>query len=360
MLRLFLVVLLSLVAVVLTSCDSGTLNPLPEGYDPDGRCIAGKTQILPEDEWDSLQVRCDTVFIRDTVIVYGDTVYEDTVVTKHNYIGFKYFDRFLNDYDTLVGIRVDERSELADSYHCGHRPVYCDLDSTQKTFSCQTGTFCYSVMYSTELSQSRVVAYPNPPIVHVPKGHAMGSMLCNRSGYKCVHDRVYRDTMYLPPLYKDVYDTTFLNYGRDAWTDYVPAVNAPLFDTYAFRMALDTLDTQKPIFGMDSLFTGYFITVEGLPEWAEKGHRSHCTKQGDKTVCTTAVEAVGSLLGSYPTVYEKVPFFLENRLESPLEKDTVITWVLRYNYLGGWYLGGWFEGDSDSLTITTLFKGSQK
>ena len=101
---------------------------------------------------------------------------------------------------------------------------------------------------------------------------------------------------------------------------------------------------------MDSLFTGYFITVEGLPEWVEKGHRSHCTKQGDKTVCTTAVEAVGSLLGSYPTVYEKVPFFLENRLESPLEKDTVITWVLRYDYLGS-------LGHHDSLTITTLFKG---
>ena len=102
MLRLFLVVLLSLVAVVLTSCDSGTLNPPPEGYDPEGRCSAGKNQILPEEEWDSLQARCDTVFIRDTVIVYGDTAYEDTVVTKHDYIGFKYFDRFLDDYDTLV------------------------------------------------------------------------------------------------------------------------------------------------------------------------------------------------------------------------------------------------------------------
>ena len=77
MLRLFLVVLLSLVAVVLTSCDSGTLNPPPEGYDPEGRCSAGKNQILPEEEWDSLQARCDTVFIRDTVIVYGDTAYDD-------------------------------------------------------------------------------------------------------------------------------------------------------------------------------------------------------------------------------------------------------------------------------------------
>ena len=348
MLRLFLVVLLSLVAVVLTSCDSGTLNPPPEGYDPEGRCSAGKNQILPEEEWDSLQARCDTVFIRDTVIVYGDTAYEDTVVTKHDYIGFKYFDRFLDDYDTLVGIRIDERPELSDSYRCGHRPVYCDLDSSQKTFSCQTGIFCYSVMYSTELSQSQVVAYPNPRIVHVPEGHAMGSMLCNRSGYKCVHDRVYRDTMYLPTLYKDVYDTTFLNYGPNAWTDYVPAVNAPPFDTSAFRKALDTLDTRKPIFGMDSLFTGYFITVEGLPEWAEKGHRSLCTKKGDKTVCTTAV--VASLLGSYPTAYEKEPFFLENKLEKPLEKDTVITWVLRYDYLGS-------LGHQDSLTITTLFKG---
>jgi hypothetical protein len=59
---------------------------------------------------------------------------------------------------------------------------------------------------------------------------------------------------------------------------------------------------------------------------------------------------VASLLGSYPTAYEKEPFFLENKLESPLEKDTVITWVLRYDYLGS-------LGHHDSLTITTLFKG---
>ena len=144
MLRLFLTLLMSLAAVVLTSCDGGTLNPLPEGYDPDGRCSAGKNQILPEEEWDSLQARCDTVFIRDTVIVYGDTVYEDTVVTKHDYIGFKYFNRYTEDYDTLVGIRIDERPELSDSYRCGHRPVYCDLDSSQKTFSCQTGIICYT------------------------------------------------------------------------------------------------------------------------------------------------------------------------------------------------------------------------
>ena len=352
MLRLFLIFLMLVASVTLTSCDGGTLNPPPEGFDPDGRCSVGKTQILPEKEWGSLQARCDTVFIRDTVIVYGDTVYEDTVVTKHDYIGFKYFDRYTENFDTLVGIRVDEPPSLA-SYHCGNRPVYCELDSSQKTFSCQTGTFCYTVQYSTEVSQSQVVALPNPPVVYVPEGHAMGSMLCNHSGFKCVHDRIYRDTKHLPILYKDVYDTTFLNYGPNAWTDYVPAVNAPPFDTAAFRKALDTLDTRKPIFGMDSLFTGYFITVEGLPEWAEKGHRSHCTKQGDKTVCTTAVEAVGSLLGSYPTVYEKYPFFLENKLKKPLEKDTVITWVLRYNYLGGW-----FEGDSDSLTITTFFKAS--
>ena len=113
MLRLFLITLLSFVAVVLISCDGGTLNPLPEGYDPDGRCSAGKTQILPEEEWDSLQARCDTVFIRDTVIVYGDTAYDDTVITKHDYIGFKYFNRYTEDYDTLVGIRVDERPKAS-------------------------------------------------------------------------------------------------------------------------------------------------------------------------------------------------------------------------------------------------------
>ena len=65
--------------------------------------------------------------------------------------------------------------------------------------------------------------------------------VCSQPGYRCVIDSVYH-TFHTTYRTK-TRDTTFLNYGPKAWTDYVPAVNAPAFDTAAFRNALDTLDT---------------------------------------------------------------------------------------------------------------------
>ena len=53
----------------------------------------------------------------------------------------------------------------------------------------------------------------------------------------------------------------------------------------------------------------------------------------------------------YPTEYSKDPFFLKNKLQEPLERDTVITWTLKYK------LRSPFNTPSDSLIITTLFKG---
>jgi hypothetical protein len=55
----------------------------------------------------------------------------------------------------------------------------------------------------------------------------------------------------------------------------------------------------------------------------------------------------------YPSSYTLKPFHLWNSLEAPLEKDTLITWKLKYRY----YEGHYFKGNSDSLEITTLFKG---
>ena len=55
----------------------------------------------------------------------------------------------------------------------------------------------------------------------------------------------------------------------------------------------------------------------------------------------------------YPTPYYKNPFYLTNYLKSPLEKDTLITWKLKYSYDEG----NSFKNNTDSLTITTLFRG---
>jgi hypothetical protein len=143
-----------------------------------------------------------------------------------------------------------------------------------------------------------------------------------------------------------------LNYGPTAWTDYVPAINAPAFDTAAFHNALDTLDTQKPIFGIDTLFSGYTITVDGLPDWAS--NNTKCTTVDSSRICIYQdILRPISMLTTYPTSYNKRPFYLWNNLEAPLEKDTLITWKLRYRYSGGHN----FEGNRDSLEITTLFKG---
>ena len=80
---------------------------------------------------------------------------------------------------------------------------------------------------------------------------------------------------------------------------------------------------------------------------------THCVKQDSMVVCAIDPDYSIRYLGTYyPSVYEKKPFYLANWLDEPLERDTVITWTLKYNYRDGS-----FRGSSGSLTITTLFKG---
>jgi hypothetical protein len=189
------------------------------------------------------------------------------------------------------------------------------------------------------------------PDVHLPANLS----LCSQPGFRCVRDTVFHDAFHTT-LRTIARDTTFLNYGANAWTDYVPAVNAPAFDTAAFRSALDTLDTQKEIFGMDTLFTGYSISVEGLPDWASTRKKDVCkTVKDSASICVVTITDVLRPYGiayTYPTPYYQNSFYLTNYLESPLEKDTLITWTLKYRY----NRGNNFK-NLDSLTITTLFRG---
>ena len=300
---------------------------------------------------DSLHTFCDTIFIRSVINIYKDTVYDDTIITDNKkYTSFIYLDRYTEKTDTLTKPTAEKSG---DSGPCGRVPIYCKLDSsdTQKTFSCTEASICY--MYELEASSAKVVA------IRLPDTYYRDTLVmitnepvCSKSGYRCVRDTIFHDAFHT--TYRTIaLDTTFLNYGPNAWTDYVPAVNAPAFDTAAFRNALDTLDTQKEIFGMDTLFTGYSISVEGLPDWASNTTKCTTTEDSKRVCIYKEIELRPiSMLSTYPTSYNKRPFYLWNNLESPLEKDTLITWKLKYRYLNA----NNFK-EPDTLTITTLFRG---
>ena len=333
--------LLSSVAALFASCNSSTSGPEsfrePISYTPDGKCTIDMLKYKTQEQLDSLRTFCDTIFVRSVVNIYKDTVYDDTVITVNKkYTSFIYFDRYTEKNDTLVSLTAEKSGA---SGPCGSVPIYCNLDSSdvEKTFNLADDI----ATSSAEVTVVRLIT--NEP-------------LCSEPGYRCVRDTVFHDAFHT--TYRTIArDTTFLNYGPTAWTDYVPAINAPAFDTATFRKSLDTLDTQKPIFGIDTLFTGYSISVEGLPDWASTRKKDVCkTVKDSASICVVTITDVLRPYGiayTYPTPYYQNSFYLTNYLESPLEKDTLITWKLRYRYSGGHN----FEGNRDSLEITTLFKG---
>jgi len=347
--------LLFLIVAMFSSCNNSTSGPEsfrePISYTPDGQCTIDMLKYKTQEQLDSLRTFCDTIFVHSVVNVYKDTVYDDTVITDNKkYTSFIYFDRYTEKKDTLVSLTAEKSGT---SGPCGRVPVYCNLDSsdTQKTFSCEISSMCYMYNQTDNLATSSAEV----AVVRLDPVLITNEPLCSQPGFRCVRDTVFHDAFHT--TYRTIaLDTTFLNYGANAWTDYVPAVNAPAFDTAAFRNALDTLDTQKPIFGIDTLFTGYSVSVEGLPDWASTRKKETCKAKDSTSICIIKVTEMFrpyGLANTYPTPYFQSSFYLTNYLEAPLEKDTLITWKLKYSY----YNGHSFKGNSGSLEITTLFKG---
>ena len=343
--NLFQTLLLFPIVAMFSSCNNSTISPEPISYTPDGKCTIELLDSKKDEQLDSLRSFCDTIFVHSVVNLYKDTVYDDTIITgNEKYTSFIYLDRKTDKYDTLTNFTAEKSGE---SGQCDSVPIYCTLDSSdvKKTFSCTQASICYLsklLMSQAEIVKTRL----SDPVTRTRKS------VCSQPGYRCVIDTVYH-TFHTTYRTK-TRDTTFLNYGPKAWTDYVPAVNAPAFDTAAFRSALDTLDTQKEIFGMDTLFTGYSVSVEGLPDWASNTTKCTTTEDSKRVCIYKEIELRPiSMLSTYPTSYNKRPFYLWNNLESPLEKDSLITWKLRFSYDEG----NSFKNNTDSLTITTLFRG---
>lgn len=346
--------LISSIAAIFSSCNNSTSSPEaisePIAYTPDGICTIEMLNEKTQKQLDSLRAFCDTIFVRSVVNFNKDTVYDDTLITdEKKYTSFIYLDRNTDKYDTLTNLTAEKSGEMGP---CGSVPIYCILDSSdvKKKFSCTQASVCYLRDVISDVKAAVTLLPDAYDSVYVPAN----AFLCSQPGYRCVIDSVYHT--FHTTLRTIARDTTFLNYGVNAWTDYVPAVNAPAFDTAAFRNALDTLDTQNEIFGMDTLFSGYSVSVEGLPDWASTRKKDVCkTVKDSASFCVVTITDVLRPYGiayTYPTPYYNEPFYLTNYLESPLEKDTLITWKLKYRY----YNGNNFK-NLDSLTITTLFRG---
>ena len=247
------ILLLFSIAAMFSSCNNSTISPEPISYTSDGKCTIESSDEKTQEQLDLLRSFCDTIFVHSVVDLYKDTVYDDTLITgNEKYTSFIYLDRKTDKYDTLTNFTAEKSG---DSGPCDSVPIYCTLDSSdvKKTFTCTQASICYSSRLL--MSQAEIVKTRLPdPVTRTRKS------VCSQPGYRCVIDSVYH-TFHTTYRTK-TRDTTFLNYGPKAWTDYVPAINAPAFDTAAFRNALDTLDTQNEIFGMDTLFTGYSVSVK--------------------------------------------------------------------------------------------------
>lgn len=282
-------------------------------------------RLQRDGKWDSLMAACDTAFVVDSILVY-DTLYNDTLVKR--YASFVYRSRVDSVFDTLTA-RIADSTLKNDN--CTRR-VSCHFDSVHKEFSCHEPRvrLCMSTFSKA----------------YVVDGRVNFAQCSRRRRILCIDDTVRVDSVIYRTATK--LDTAFLNYGKNAWTEFIPWAKAPLFDTAKFRSALDTLDMRHPTFAMDTLQTGYFIQWEGLPDWVTRGKlmvKGFLAYHKINRVCPGMC---------YPSDYFEEPFFFANGLVKPLERDTIITWKLKFNYLGGR-----FEGSSDSLSITTLFKAGK-
>lgn len=168
-------------------------------------------------------------------------------------------------------------------------------------------------------------------------------------------------------------DTTFINYGYQRLTDYIPPYNEkPKVDVEKMRAAFDTVIVKKATYS-DSVFSGYsadFLSWEnldddGLPEWAsllyDSGNLYVFDGKDGTPNADTVFEEHGIILKntlgcdgkSYqtypqaPIVYNFHIWFYTNEDDEPIKHDTTITWIARYRDE---------KGDYDSASVTTFFK----
>ena len=306
-----------------TEPDTIKANPDTVKTSPDTSKVNPDTAMAVPDtataEPDTL--KRDTLYIRDTVTIYKDTVDRVNEVAGNSYTAFLSKNPS-GKIDTVV--RFSE---------------YLTCDMGDESFTCS---------YAVPIRDITIRHYE---IKHIDLEVVSQD---TETSFIYVTDTLYKDTLYRDS-FKPINDTTFLNYGDNRQTDYIPPkyIYEPgehPIDSTAIRDFFDTLDLRDAqLGGKNKLTVNSQLTFNGFP----------LLDQGDFISDSRIVEVLHKVDGpaidfiaettwpSKRTAGTNTYFFSKNAL---FESDTTITWTLGYTH----YESGMME--KDSIQVTTFLK----
>lgn len=254
----------------------------------------------------------DTIYLHDTLVVYKDTIY-DTFYDTTSYTSFV----FRND------------SGMVDTVTMNSKTLTCDVNDS--SVSCQAERF---IVWTDKCCDIRID--PLDEIFFEPDENTI-----------VVHvlDTVYIDAWH-EEEYVSINDTTFVNYGDNRQTDFIPsefvykATKNP-FDSTAMRAFLDTLDFSRSDSTRVSFKVQSKLNFWGLPI---------TVKIATPLYDEITIKQEGFISKYWPSeeeIRERSYYFAADELPS---SDTTVTWTLGYTH----YEKGIVE--TDSLQVTTFIK----
>lgn len=244
----------------------------------------------------------DTIYVHDTVVVYKDTV-DKEVEIKSSYTSFIYRDS-ANHLDTVLR----ESSRLT-----------CNME--EESFSCK---YAMQPMIHPDLEYKKMEIYPDsvPVVVLI--------------------DTIYKDTLFRNTFTKK-YDTTFINYGENRLTDYIPPeyvydLGEHPFDSTAMRDFFDTLDVRDPqLGGNNRIVVNSQLSFTGFPAVVMRVENAYDFMDYVEVNRTWPTKR---RVGTREYVFENII----------MKSDSTVTWTLGFMH----YENG--VGEKDSIQVTTFFK----
>lgn len=259
----------------------------------------------------------DTIVIRDTLVIYKDTVY-DTLYDTTSYNSFVYRKNANGKLDTVTGWSRLLNCDIGDTaFSCTRKPNYAGvlpLCGLTMTFTKRDDAEYELVKLDTNV----VFVY--------------------------VHDTLYKDAFHVQ-LKECVNDTSFINYGESRVMDYIPPeriyiVPANPFDPTEMRSLLDTLDFSAVDEAKIEIKAYSYLEFDGLP--------LHAAEWEPLDSFTTAI---GSELKWYHwpdsiRIVESI-YYISN---TDLESDTTVSWTLKYTRYEP------ERSETDSIQVTSFIK----
>ena len=244
----------------------------------------------------------DTIYVHDTVVVYKDTV-EKEVEIESSYTSFIYRDS-ANHLDTVLR----ESTRLT-----------CDME--EESFSCK---YAMQPMINPDLEYKKMEIYPDSVPVVV------------------LTDTIHKDTLFRNTFTKKC-DTTFINYGKNRLTDYIPPeyvydLGEHPFDSTAMRDFFDTLDVRDPqLGGNNRIVVNSQLSFTGFPVVVMRVKNAYDFAE---LVDVNRTWPAKRRVSAREYVFENIN----------MKSDSTVTWTLGFMH----YENG--VGEKDSIQVTTFFK----